>query len=97
MNGYKMLADSYKQLLEREEPGADKESIEKSIKALEFLATCDDMEICKLFDSSAFNNITKAYCKKAMNNQGFSDEQINGVLDELHGLFSQVNADEIMQ
>lgn len=96
MNGYSMLADSYKKILERQEQGVNLELIRKDIKVLEFLATCDDTEIYKLFDSGVFNDIVKAYCKRAMNNKGVAQDDISNVLRELNCLFSEMQAKDIM-
>jgi len=50
MNGYKMLSDTYRQAGD-----------EKMCKVYDFLATCDEDDIYNLFDSGAFNSITKSF------------------------------------
>ena len=59
MNGYKMLADSYRKFLD--DNTADQDNIRTHITALDFLAKCDKATIYALFDSSAFNDIVKGY------------------------------------
>lgn len=97
LNGYTMLADSYKKMLETAEPSDNKIDIYEHIKVLEFLGTCNDSEINKLFDSSALNDIVKGYCKKAMQNKGVDDEIINDVIRELGCLFSEKTAKDILK
>lgn len=92
MNGYKLLADSYRKL--KLEMGEDTK-LDKHIKVLDFLASCDKEEINYLYDSSAFNYITEAYCDMAMYNAGIDTADRRKALDELHSLFSQINASEI--
>ena len=55
MNGYKLLADSYRKLIETNQ--IDKKEAESYIKVYDFLSTCSDKEKEILFTSSAFNNM----------------------------------------
>ena len=71
MNGYQFQADAYRKYLEQHSDEENKESIERSIKVNEFLATCTKEDIVELYNTSAFNEITKAYAKKAMQNLDF--------------------------
>ena len=66
MNGYTMMADSYKMLMEQGK--IDKKTAEKSIRIYEFLATCDNDDLCQMVDSSAFNDIIRAFLKMAVVN-----------------------------
>ncbi len=50
MNGYTMMADSYRKLMN--DGTIDKDSAEKSIRIYEFLATCDKDDLCQMVDSS---------------------------------------------
>ena len=93
MNGYQMTADSYRTLLEREQ-NIDRASIERKIKALDFLATCTKEERLELFNSSAFNDVVKGYLKMACNNMELEDETRQGLLNELRYLFDTVTADQ---
>lgn len=45
MNGYTMMADSYRKLMN--DGTIDKDSAEKSIRIYEFLATCDKDDLCQ--------------------------------------------------
>ena len=61
-----MMSESYKKLMEQGK--IDKETAEKEIRIYEFLATCDVDDFCQMVDSSAFNDIIKAYLCMAVNN-----------------------------
>ena len=62
MNGYTMLAESYKKLLQ--EGKVTEEEAKKNIKVMEFLAECSEEEINIMFDSAAFNEIMKEYVRR---------------------------------
>ncbi|WP_176481215.1 hypothetical protein [Clostridioides difficile] len=49
MNGYEMMADSYRKLVEDGE--LDKEVADKEIRIYDFLATCDSDDLCRMVDS----------------------------------------------
>ncbi len=97
MNGYEMMAEVYKKELES---GNMNETEAKSkIKVMEFLAACSDEEIYFMFDSSAFNEIMKAYVRKAINNSdlGEDKEEIRStIMNELRYLLSEKKASEVM-
>ena len=78
MNGFKIMSDSYRKASEKGQ--IDKVKADKLCKVLDFLATCDDTDICNMFDSSAFNEIAKSYLRIAV--KELIDE---GVLDDEQG------------
>lgn len=91
MNGYKMIADSYRAFLD--DPTADQDSLKTRIKALDFLAKCDKATIYALFDSSAFNDIVKGYIAMiADNTEELTDEQRSYIKYHIEGLFDSVLA-----
>lgn len=59
MNGYKLIADSYRHLIAKGK--IDKNIAEKEIRIFDFLSTCDEDDIGILFNSGAFNEIMKGY------------------------------------
>lgn len=67
MNGYEMMAESYRQLVKHGE--IDKETADKEIRIYDFLATCDTEDICRMVDSSAFNDIIRAFVEMAVKTQ----------------------------
>ncbi len=64
MNGFKLMADSYRKAAE--EGKISKEQADKDCRIFDFLGTCDDDDFYKLFDSSAFNEIAKSYMRLAV-------------------------------
>ena len=74
MNGYEIMAASYRQMVKQGR--IDKETADKEIRIYDFLATCDTEDICRMVDSSAFNDIIKAFVETAVKNadiDGFTD------------------------
>lgn len=55
MNGFEIMADTYRT--------QDKE---RKAELYEYLARCSDDDINTLYDSSAFNEIAKAYLKRSV-------------------------------
>lgn len=91
MNGYKMLADSYRKFLN--DATADQDDIKIRIKALDFLAKCDKATIYALFDSSAFNDIVKGYVSMiADNEKELTGEQRSHIKGRIEGLFDSVSS-----
>jgi len=94
MNGYKILADSYRKSIE--EGKVKKEEVENELKALDMLSNCSNEDIFELVNTGAFNDIIKAYAKKAMNNVGIKDNEISATMDEMRWLFDTVGAKDIV-
>lgn len=95
MNGYTMMADSYRKLMN--DGTIDKDSAEKSIRIYEFLATCDKDDLCKMVDSSAFNDIIRAFLKMAVVNAELEEEQQDKVLNQLRWIFDEKSAKEVLE
>lgn len=100
MNGYTMLAESYKKLLH--EGKVTEEEAKKNIKVMEFLAECSEEEINIMFDSAAFNEIMKEYVRRAINNADLGEEEEkeeikSKIMNELRWLLSEKTAGEIMK
>ena len=94
MNGYTIMADSYRYLMEQGK--IDKETAEKEIRIYDFLATCDDNDICRMVDSSAFNDIIIAFLKMAVTNADINDEAKEKVLNQLRWIFKEKQAKEVL-
>lgn len=92
MNGYQFQADAYRKYLEQHPNEENKEYMERIIKVNEFLAVCMKEDIEELYNSSSFNEITKSYAKKAMQNLGFKKKEIEAVQDEIKWLHDTVGA-----
>lgn len=98
MIGYQMMADSYRKLIEQKRDTFTESEIkefEREIDTYDYLAKKPEDEKYILFDTGLFNDITRAYCKKAMENTKIPAEQVSEVLSELRFLFDTKNAKEI--
>lgn len=94
MNGYTLMADSYKKLMN--DGKIEKEFAEKEIRIYEFLATCDIDDFCRMVDSSAFNDIIRAFLKMAVTNAELDEKSCDKVLNQLRWIFSEKQAKEVL-
>ena len=81
MNGYEMMAESYRQLVKHGE--IDKETADKEIRVYDFLATCDSDDLCRMVDSSAFNDIIRAFVEMAVKNADIDEDSRNKVVSSV--------------
>lgn len=96
MNGYKMQAEAYRKYLEKKPDEPNKEYLERQIKVNDILAECTQEDVCALYNTGAFNDITEQYCKKAMQNVGLEEKQIEAVVFEIRKLHDMLFAEEIL-
>ena len=94
MNGFSIMANSYKSLVKRGE--MTEEQAKRSIEIYEFLATCNQDDFCQMIDSSAFNDIIRAFLKKALNGSELDEKSKDSVMNELRYLFDDVSAKEVL-
>lgn len=99
INGFSILADSYKRMIEDDANATEQEqeTIRKQIRIYEFLATCDTDDFCTLVDSSAFNSIFKAYIKTALVNANVDDNTQRQVLQEINRTLDEVQAIDVLK
>lgn len=95
MNGYEMMADSYRQLVKQGK--IDKETADKEIRVYDFLATCDSDDLCRMVDSSAFNDIIRAYLKMAVQSADIDEDAREKVVGQLRWLFDEKMAKEVLE
>ena len=95
MNGFLMMSESYKKLMEQGK--IDKKTAGKEIRIYDFLATCDADDFCCMADSSAFNDIIRAYLCMAVNNAKITEESADKVKRELHWIFDEKSAKEVLE
>ena len=98
MNGYKVMADSYRQYLDSLTSGEDSElktALNRSIKVNDFLAECDEQMINELFNSSAFNDILKGYVDIAVSElEDLTEGQRHNIRGKISALLDRVPAKE---
>lgn len=95
MNGYEMTADSYRQLVKQGK--IDKETADREIRVYDFLATCDSDDLCRMVDSSAFNDIIRAYLKMAVQSVDIDEDAREKVVGQLRWLFDEKMAKEVLE
>lgn len=95
MNGYEMMADSYRQLVKQGK--VDKETADREIRVYDFLATCDSDDLCRMVDSSAFNDIIRAYLKMALQSADIDEDAREKVVGQLRWLFDEKTAKEVLE
>ena len=96
MNGFKLQADAIRKVVERDDD-CDKEAMLSKAKVYDILSELTQDQIYELYNSSAFNDVTKAYAKRAMETVGLDEEQISDVLQEIKYLHDTVSAGEIIK
>lgn len=95
MNGYEMMADSCRQLVKQGKIG--KETADREIRVYDFLATCDSDDLCRMVDSSAFNDIIRAYLKMAVQSADIDEDAREKVVGQLRWLFDEKTAKEVLE
>lgn len=95
MNGYEMMADSYRQLVKQGK--IDKETADREIRVYDFLATCDSDDLCRMVDSSAFNDIIRAYLKMAVQSADIDEDAREKVVGQLRWMFDEKTAKEVLE
>ena len=69
----------------------------KEIRVYDFLATCDSDDLCRMVDSSAFNDIIRAYLKMAVQSADIDEDSRNKVVGQLRWLFDEKMAKEVLE
>ena len=95
MNGFSVMADGYRELVKQGR--IDKETAEKEIRVYDFLSTCDSDDLCRMVDSSAFNDIIRAYVEMAVKNADIDEDSRNKVVGQLRWLFDEKTAKQVLE
>ena len=95
MNGFTIMADSYKKLMN--DGKIEKDVAEKEIRIYEFLATCSQDDFCRMVDSSAFNDIIRAFLKMAVDHADIDEKSKEKVISQLRWIFDEKSAKEVLK
>lgn len=95
MNGYEIMADSYRTLVKQGK--LTQEDAQKDIDIFEFFSKCDEKDFCRMVDTTAFNSIIKAFCQKAMEEANVGKKTADRVMDELRYIMDTHTASEVME
>ena len=95
MNGFTMMADSYKKLMN--DGKIEKDVAEKEIRIYEFLATCSQDDFCRIVDSSAFYDIIRAFLKMAVDHADIDEKSKEKVISQLRWIFDEKSAKEVLK
>lgn len=95
MNGYTLMAESYRKIMS--EGKIDRETAEKEIRIFEFLDACEQDDVYRLIDSAAFNDIIGCFVKKAVYDSGIDKKSAQKVINQIPGLFDFMTAKEISE
>ena len=95
----KIYAEYYKKELEKRafKTDEEKENCVRNIRINEFLATCDEKDICALYDSALFNEITIKYAEKALEILGADPNLISDMRYEIKDLHEMLSAEYILK
>ncbi len=94
MNGFKMMADSYRKLVS--DGTITEEQAKRDIEIYDFLATCNQDDFCRMVDSSAFNDIIRAFLRLAVKNAELSKKSEDKMLNQLSWIFDEMSAKEVL-
>lgn len=94
MNDFKLMAESYKKLMN--DGKIDKLEAKKEIRIYEFLASCNKDDFCRMIDSGAFNDIIRAYLEMTVNNTDLDEESKNKVTSQLRWIFDEKQSQEVL-
>lgn len=99
MNGYEVMSQCYRKAVDNDQIDPDEGS--RKIRIFDFLASCDQSDIFALFDSSAFNDIVKAYVRRIADDMTEEGEIIEEIADSMKQriswLLDGVNAENILK
>lgn len=95
MNDYKMMADSYRNLVKQGK--ITEEQAKRNIEIYDFLATCDTDDFCTMVDSSAFNDIIRSFVRMAVKNAEIDQKSQEKVIDQLCWIFDEKSAKEVLR
>lgn len=93
MNGYTLMADSYRKAVEQGK--FTEEEVRPNIRVYELLAELTQEDLYRMIDSTAFNEIIKTYCRRALREASVEENVEENVLTQLKLLFDEMTAKEV--
>ena len=93
MDGYRIMAESYKKAVEQGK--LTEEEARPHIKAFELLGELTQEDLYTMVDTTAFNEIIKAYCRRALREASVDKNIEEDVLTQLKLLFDEMRAKEV--
>ena len=99
-NWAQQSAESYRELLHRNDPQIDREwAAQKAAtyEALGAMLEADPKALYTLMDSGAFNDLCKAYAELAMIRAGIPEDTFFDVLAKMSGAFDEYGAEEALK
>lgn len=95
MNGFSVMADDYREMVKQGR--IDKETAEKEIRIYDFLAVCDNDDLCRMVDTSAFNDIIRAFVEMAVKNADIDEDARKKVVGQFRWLFDEKTAKQVLE
>ena len=90
-----MMAESYRSLVKKGR--LTEEQAKRDIEIYEFLAKCNTDDLCRLIDSSAFNDIIKAIVRVSLKKAKIDQKTEEKILNEIRYTFDEMTAKEILK
>lgn len=99
MNGFEMMAESYRKAAGEGKMNPDEAA--KKTRIYDFLGACDQEDFYIMFDSTCFNEISKSYMRATVRrliDRGTIDEEQGQVIKNTYSmLFEDMTAKEISE
>ena len=93
MNGFEIMANSYRTAAGKGD--IDPNEAERKARIYDLLSSLDTDDIYTMVDSSAFNDVIRAYCRLALKQAGVDDDTRDSVMSEFRFIFSEKTAKEV--
>lgn len=93
MNGYELMAESYRKAAGNGQIPTDE--AEQKARIYDLMSKFTDEDLFTMIDSTAFNDIIRAYCRLALKQAGVDDETRDSVMSEFRFIFSEKTAKEV--
>ena len=93
MNGYEIMADTYRTAAGQGK--VDPAEAEQKARIYDLMSKFTDEDLFTMIDSTAFNDIIRAYCRLALKQAGVDDETRDSVMSEFRFIYREKTAKEV--